>query len=65
MEIGEESTDFEFDENENELIKDVIDKFKICRHFYNTLYNSVADNFFDLVTLLSFSRIENINESSM
>ena len=62
MERGKELTDFEFDENENKSMKDVIDKFKICRHFYKALYKSVTDNFFDLVSLLSFSRIEDVNK---
>lgn len=62
MERGKELTDFEFDENENKSMKDVIDKFKICRHFCKALYKSVTDNIFDLVSLLSFSRIEDVNK---
>ena len=40
----------------------LINDFKICSHFYNILYNAIVDNFFDLVSSLSFLRIDDINE---
>ena len=62
IKISQELTYVKFNENENNLIKDVTDNIKICRYFYNILYNLVAQNFFDLVSLLSFSKMKNINE---
>lgn len=44
------------------LLIDAIYNFKICRYCYNVLYSSVAYNFFDRVSSLSFSRIDDINE---
>lgn len=44
------------------LLIDAIYNFKICRYCYNVLYCSVAYNFFDRVSSLSFSRIDDINE---
>ena len=50
IEISKDLAEGKIDENENEIVKDIIDNFKICRYFYNTLCSSVAYNFFDLVS---------------
>ena len=40
----------------------MVEKYEISRHFYRTLYNSVGDNFFKLVSLLDFQNIEVVNK---
>lgn len=44
-------------------MKHVTDNIKICRYFYNILYNLVPEKFFDLLSLLSFTKIKDINEN--
>lgn len=63
IEISQELTHLKFNENENNLMKHVTDNIKICRYFYNILYNLVPEKFFDLLSLLSFTKIKDINEN--
>ena len=62
FEINQELIYVKFNKNKNNVIKDVTDNVKICRYFYDILYNLVAENFFDLVSLVSFQKIKHINE---
>ena len=42
---GENITGIDFNETENEVLKDLVENYKIWRHFHKALCNSVADNF--------------------
>ena len=48
-EIYKNLTDIEFDENENNIVRDMIKNSKICRHLYRPLYTSVSYNFLEFV----------------
>ena len=48
--------------SEKEILKDIINKFRICCHVYNTLYKPVSDKFLELISSLSHSRIKEINK---
>lgn len=58
IKISEGLKEIELDDNEGEVIKNIFNNYRICWHFYRTLWNLVAGNFFEFVLMVSSSRIE-------
>ena len=54
----------EFDDLEGELLPDIVSNLQICKYFYNTLYNSVADNFREMILSGHYFYIQSINEDA-
>ena len=55
--IGEKLTEIEFDENKNEIVRGVIENYKICRHLCGTRYSSFPGNFLEFVSVLDHQKI--------
>ena len=47
----------EFDDLEGEIFLDVVSNLQICKHFYNTVYNSAAENFREMILSVAYSYI--------
>ena len=54
LEVSEKKNDLEnngteIDSVENKLLLDTISNLETCRHFNNTMYNTVADNLQEMI----------------
>ena len=46
LKISEKTSPLPNDQSGKEIVNDTVNTFRVCCHVYNTLCNSVSDNFF-------------------
>lgn len=60
--ITEDMNKVKIEEKENKILNEITRNYKICRRVYKSLYNSVADNFFEYLSTLLYYEISKLNE---
>ena len=45
-----------------ELLLEVVSNLQICKHFYNMVYKSVAENVREIIFSAAYSYIQSVNE---
>ena len=60
--ITEDMNKVKIEEKKNKILNEITRNYKICRRVYKSLYNSVADNFFEYLSTLLYYEISKLNE---